>query len=933
MDTQTLTFGTFRLVPAQHALFDGNRLVRLGNRALDILITLVQRAGELVTKEELLSSVWADAAVEEGNLRVHVAALRKVLGDGQAGARYIGNVPGQGYRFMARVEYDRLPAASVAMPAPGAAQALPAPLVRMVGRDDTARAISEQLIQHRLVSIVAPGGMGKTTVATAVAEQFATSQEHGARFVDLATLAGAQVLPAALASVLSLPATHEARVAQIYEHLSDKRLLLVFDNCEHLVDAAATLVEGILKAAPGVRVLVTSREPLGAQGEWISRLPALKIPSSNDSLSAAAALEHSAVQLFVERAMASADSFELSDEDAPVVADICRRLDGNPLAIELAASRAAVFGVNDLASRLDAQFSLLMKGHRSALPRHRTLSATLDWSCETLSASEHIVLRRLAPFRASFSLESAVAIVTGGEIDDNCALDAVIGLTSKSLLMADASGDEVRYRLLEITREYAANKLSASGEAGALARRHAEHCRDLFDRAERQLQSQSPDKWFSRYWWRIDDVRAALTWAFGPDGDISVGVALTISSIPLWFRACLMDEYRAHLEMALARVRAEAPASPPRELRLSVALGHLLLHTIGPTEEVVALIERALTLSVGLDAHMRMHAVWAMWLLEIGRADYRAALRLAEQFGRLCASTSELPCSPLYDRMMALPLHFMGEHAAARVHAERVLRQPATELRLAYNTMSHVDQQVSMQILLARIFWMQGFPERALSIVQQCVARAFSLGHPTSICHALALGACPVALWSGEMALARDWIDTLVREATRHSLGYWRSWGRGLDWALDLVADPALGAEPRSMPADLTLGSFQLDMLATTHEVLASGETVKRAQRGDVGWCEPEVKRAQAMVILSSGAPGAAAEAEALLLDSLAVSRRQSALSWELRAALSLAGLWRTQGRMSDARELLSSLLDRFGEGFGTRDLLRARALLGELGE
>lgn len=929
MDSLALTFGTFRLVPGQHALFDGERPVRLGNRALDILITLVQRAGELVTKEELLSVVWADAAVEEGNLRVHVSALRKVLGDGQAGARYIGNVPGQGYRFTARVERDRAPASMpVSAPIFRPAQQLPAPLVRMVGRDDTAQAIVEQLTQRRLVSIVAPGGMGKTTIAKAVSEQFASSQEHGAYFVDLASLAGAHVLPAALGSVLALPASQEARTSQIYSYLSDKRLLLVFDNCEHLVDAAAALVEGILRAAPGVRVLVTSREPLGAQGEWVSRLPALRVPDARDGLSAAAASQYSAIQLFVERATASADAFELSDVDAPVVAEICRRLDGNPLAIELAASRAAVFGVRDLASRLDARFSLLMKGRRTALPRHRTLSATLDWSCETLSPVEHVVLRRLAPFRASFSLGSAVAVVEDSTLDVTGALDAVIGLTSKSLLVADASGEEVRYRLLEVTREYAANKLALSGEQAKVTRRHAEHYRDLLERAERQLHSQSPDAWFAQYWWRIDDVRAALAWAFGPEGDTAVGVALTVSSIPLWFRACLMDEYRAHLEMALGRVQTESPASPARELRLSVALGHLLLHTMGPTPEVVRLVERALTLSVGLDVHMRMHAVWAMWLLEIGRADYAAAWRLAEQFGRLCASTSELPCSPLYDRMMALPLHFMGEHAAARVHAERVLRQPPTELRLAYNTMSHVDQQVSMQILLARIFWMQGFPDRALGIVHECVARAFSLGHPTSICHALALGACPVALWSGKTELARSWIDTLINEATRHSLGYWRSWGRGLDWVLGMAEDGALGVPVRPAPQGLTFGAFQMDMLATAHEALASAETLARAELGVVGWCEPEVKRAHAMAVLHGAEPGAQAEAEALLGDSLALARRQGALSWELRAAISMAGLWRAQGRGVEARELLSTLLDRFGEGFETRDLLRAEALL-----
>ncbi len=926
---QSLTFGTFRLLPEQYALFDGQKAVRLGSRALEILMALVARKGELVTKEELFRLVWPDTAVEENNLRVHIAALRKVLGDGQAGARYIENVPGRGYRFVATLgSID-----TVAVTAPperphSGAGDLPAPIVRLIGRAEVVQGLSTQLLQRRLVTLVAPGGTGKTTVALAIADAVSSSYRDGVRFVDFASLVDWGLVPSVLASALALPVTPENQPEQINAFLARKQMLLVLDNCERVAEDLASLVEGVLRAAPGVHVLVTSRERLQAQGEWVIHLPALEYPRASPTLTAAIALDFPAVQLFVERA--SEGAFELSDSDAPLVADICRRLEGNPLAIELAAARVGFFGITGLAKRLDAQFSLLMKGRRTALPRHRTLLAMLDWSYETLSSSERLVLRRLSVFKGSFLLESAVLVASGEGAPEPEVLEGVIGLVSKSLLVADASGSSVRYRLLEITREYARGKLAASFEHADLLRRHAEHFRDLVARAEQQLPTQSPDDWLAVHRWQLDDVRAALDWAFAPGGDTAVGVALTVSSVPLWFRAALMHEYRAHVEKALERVKAEA-SDPTLEMRLSVALGPLLMHTTGPILQMTSIVERALELSQGLSAPLRMQAIGANWVAAIGRADYPTALRLARLFGEACAEAPSVASGLVFDRMMALPLHFSGEHRAAHAHAARVLAQPAVDLRLAYNTMSHVDQQVSMLTLLARAHWLQGFPDRALATIRACVERAHGLNHATSLCFALAIGACPIGLWCGDTSTARLWTDALIECANGHSLSWWTTWGHAYDRVLASRAGVSLGAPP--LAATRGLGAFakQTDVLATLGQELLDLETVARAERGVIGWCAAEVSRAHGATLLEQKLTDGEASAEAKFRLALELSAEQGALSWELRAATSLSHLWLGQARKREAHALLSAVMARFSEGFGTTDWLSAQALLKKL--
>jgi DNA-binding winged helix-turn-helix (wHTH) protein len=377
-----ISFGPFRLVPSQQLLLEDDKPVRLGSRALDILIALAERPSEVVSKEELIARVWPGTFVEEGNLRVHIAALRRALGDGQAGKRYVVNVPGRGYRFVAPVALSAEQRSQAPPPStPTRAHDLPASSTRMLGRADTVNSLISQLTQRRFITLVGPGGIGKTTVALAVADGSAGSYHGGVRFIDLAPLSDPLLVPSALAFVLGLGIRSDNPIPGLVAFLRDKEMLLVLDGCEHVIDAAASLAEQLFRGAPGVRILATSREPMRAEGERVLRLSPLGVPAASGGLTAAQAMTYPAIQLFVERATESLDTFELTEADAPVIVDICRRLDGIALAIELAAGRVDAFGVRGLAALLDDRFRILTRGRRTALPRHQTLSYPKRMMC------------------------------------------------------------------------------------------------------------------------------------------------------------------------------------------------------------------------------------------------------------------------------------------------------------------------------------------------------------------------------------------------------------------------------------------------------------------------------------------------------------------------------------------------------------------------
>ena len=529
--------------------------VPLGGRAFEIVAELVQSGGELVSKTDLAERVWPRTFVEEGAIRVHIAAIRKALGPDRD---MLSTAVGRGYRLLGtwQVRHDSTPAAQAAV-APMQARVEPVltnlPVARfdLIGRASAIPYLRDLLSAYRVVTLTGPGGIGKTTLALEVARSVFQDLQGGSLLVELASLSNPDLVPSALASVLGLKLDGEEVSAEsVARAIGAGEFLLVLDNCEHVVDAVANLTEAIVSRCPRTTVLATSREVLRVHGEHVFRVPPLSVPPEA-GVEPNGTLDHAAVELFIARAGALGSDFKRNEENFSAIASICRRLDGIPLAIEFAAAHAVMMGPPEIAALLDDRFKFLTTGRRTALPRHQTLRATLDWSYDLLPETEARVLRHLAVFAGDFLLDAAVAVAgAAASVTDHLA-----NLVAKSLVVADVRGQTPHYRLLDTTRVYALEKLRSGGEYREAARRHAEFYRDFFAQAEAESKSKPQDEWLAVYGRHIDNVRASLNWAFAPDGDPQIGVALTATAVPLWVQLSLLGECRERADDGVGESR------------------------------------------------------------------------------------------------------------------------------------------------------------------------------------------------------------------------------------------------------------------------------------------------------------------------------------------------------------------------------------------
>jgi predicted ATPase len=917
----------------------------LGSRAFDILLALVERPGAVVCRKELMDRAWPDSVVQEDNLRFQIASLRKALRDGQGGARYIKNIAGRGYCFVAPVSCSERPREAAAASPAAPLTNLPVRLTPAIGREAIIGEIADQLPRQRFVSIVGAGGMGKTTVALAVAERLAESYRHGVCFIDLTPLGDSRFVPSALGSALGLPTVTDNPTPGLVSFIMDREMLIVFDNCEHVVEAVALLAETLLKGAPAVNILATSREALRAEGEVTHRLAPMGVPPSSPVPTAATALTFASVQLFAQRATAHDASFVLSDDDAPIVADICRRLDGIPLAIELGAARIDALGVMGLAARINDCFGVLRKGRRTALPRHQTLGAMFDWSFDRLSTAEQMVLTALAVFKASFSSAWAVAIAAPCHDPGFDVTDALESLVSKSLVTSDVSGPEIRYRLLELTRLYAMQKLKEQGAAPEMLRRHAEHMLAVLKAAELDRAGAAACEWFDRHPHAVDEVRAALDCAFSADGDANLGCALTAAAAPIWIHHTLMEECCRQIERALAQIGPTVEEDPRRDLQLNVSLAAALLHTLGAGPALCEAWRRAAALAERLDdADYRLRCHWGLWLSHFMGGDYRGALSPAQRFNDIPEQRFPLADLLVSERLLGLTHHVLGDQETARRHITSMLDHYLAPADRSHRVRYQFDQRVAGLAILGQILWIQGSPDQAMRTVELAVDEATSAQHSPSLLYALFNGACPVALQCGDLARADQFIE-MLREVSDLNRS-WRPWSE-VNGGIRLIESgdphegtrllrqglfgmPIAGFQQRYVSHLGALAVGALEVGDRVCAVTAIETALQKSERDENRWCVAELLRIKGEVALRGGRESDA-EAETLFLESLDWSRRQGALSWELRAAMSLARLKLAQGRAAEASALLGRVYGEFREGFETADLIRARDLLGIL--
>ncbi|WP_280812770.1 winged helix-turn-helix domain-containing protein [Variovorax sp. TBS-050B] len=922
-------FGPFSLSPTRRVLLESGQPVRLGSRALEILLFLIENAGKFVSNTEIFKRVWPRNVVVEGNLRVHIASLRRAIGDGQEGRRYIINVPNRGYSFVAELFRS-----SAAVPAPPSAQTrgmqpapggfVPSPLSRVIGQEAAIQTLVQQIARRRLVTLVGTGGIGKTTVAMAVAtREDVAAQWSGVHFVDLASHSDPALVPAALASALGLGSLVGDALSSLVAFLHDKRLLLLLDNCEHLIGPVATLIEDILRRAPGVHVLATSREPLGAQGEWVQRLPPLTMPPAGAGLSARQLLAFSAVELLVERCAASVDQFSLQDSDAAAAEAICRRLDGLPLAIELAAARVGSLGLKAVAEALDDRFAMLNKGRRTAVPRHRSLRATLDWSFELLSDAERRLLLRLSVFAGPFTLDAALAVAVSPDLAQEEAVDAITELVAKSLLTVDAGGEELSFRLLETTRAYAAERLApVDVESARLRRLHAQHFLAALERSEEAWRTMLPADFMAAFGGHVDDVRAALNWCFQSGGDLSLGIALVVKAAALFFQMSFTDEHRQYVEAAMAELARSGHRIEPRlELELNVIAGHVIFNAHGLHPDRDRAFAKALELAEQIgDAHLMAVTRSTQWMGAYQASDPGLMLLHAQQYEILTAGTSDVALQLHRDRIFAPTLHLLGAQREAAACCERGLAEPALT-RVPFLAGVRIDRRVAMGAIHARVLWLLGLPEQAERAVRQAIDAAERAHEPVALASALASSACPLAIWCGRIELARERLDRLLRLTAERALTVWHGYGRAFEVYIRWREQGAQGLPP-PLPSSVERVPQLSQLLATFHPHYVTDRLVGIGEAGLAGWCRCELQRVAAERLRATDAVAA----ERLLVETHALALREGTLPWALRTAVSLAAAARARGEPQAAIEVLESTLALVSEGFDTQDAVAARA-------
>jgi len=924
-----LEFGRYKLVPGRRELLADGKPLQVGDRAFDVLLRLTEARGALVGKDDLLKAGWPGQIVEENVLHAQISALRKAFA---AERDLIRTVSGQGYQLTAEVRAG-LPAAF------GESSTLQQWISELIGRDEQLQQVLDLLTRKRLVSLCGPGGIGKTRLAGEAARMLLERSAGKVCIAKLAPLSDPRLVPATVANALGLalaggPVTPERIAAAI----GAQPVVLVLDNCEHLIDACAQLAEALLQHTNAARLLATSREPLGADGEHVYRVPGLDFPEVNAAPDVA--LRSASVRLFLARVRESDPQFASDAAACSTISSICRRLDGIPLAIELAASRAAVLGIDALSSLLDDRFRILAGGRRTAMPRHQTLRATLDWSHDLLPEPERVILRRLAVFSGPAPLGLASRVVADAKLTQSEVVAGIGNLVSKSLVLRDTATGA--YRLLETTRAYAREKLSAAGELDLVARRHAEQCRGLFDQAVLDWESLPTTQWLAAYQAYLDDLRAALDWAFAVKGEESGAIQLTVAAVPLWFHLSLIDECRARVEQALERMPAAGPVSEDRVMQLHAAHGWSLMYTTGPARETGVAWNTALQLAERLGStDYRLRALWGLWAGSINNGQFTEALELARKFHQAAETSSDRADALVGERMMAQSLHFLGEQHEALVSIEHMLSHYDAPQRRSHVVRFQFDQRVTARITLSRVLWLRGKTDQALRNVETGIQEALSLSHSLSLGNVLAQAACPVTLLAGKLDLAERYIAMFMEQAAANTLNVWRIYGRCFSGMLRIRRGDVAGGvlqlgeavdELRQAKFVQYLTAFllaQAEGLAEAQRVeqalLAIHEALARVEGTKERWCLAEALRIRGELALQIGSQ---TEAESYFRQALKWAHAQGALSWELRAATSLARLYQTQGRPAPARAVLEPVLATFTEGLDSPDVTSSTALL-----
>lgn len=878
-----LMLGRYAIDRERRCLVNGHDVISLGGRAFDVLVALLDAKGAIVTKDALIERVWEGRFVNENAIEAQIHALRRSLGSDR---NLIKTVAGRGY-CLVDVEAPRLPPPTNLRP----------DLSSSVARDDLQAEIRASLKQHRLVTLIGPGGIGKTRLSrhagSAVLDQF----PDGVWMVELAPVDSDRFICTAIAGVLDINLSDPGDLGSLVQALSGQTCLLLLDNCEHLLDAVAAIAFEVLSGCPGVRILATSREALQIDGERIIRIPALGLPREGAQIQDC--LSSSAVQLFVQRFVAGSGSLELQ-RDLPSLVEICRHVDGIPLAIEMAAAAARTLGVKQVLHELGTSLSILGVARRAAEPRQQTMEATIEWSYRLLAASEQRVFRSLGILSGAFAAE-AVAVVTA--MPRATLVNILSSLASKSLLTVVSTEQGALFHQLEPMRQYARARLDEAGEYRTVAARHAALMLDVFQRADAEIEKLPTGDWIAWYKPHLPGLRQALEWCLGEGKDVGTGAKLVVAAEPLWLHLSLVRELLDFIEATIMHVRDD-PDLPPDVMKLEVARGCALLYVAGSTTSTREALGHSLAHARRMgDGVAQIRSLWALAVASVNAGLNENAVGYADELTQIANLKGSRTDKLIACRARGAVHHVIGRQDLAQAELEEFLGNYKEPVCNSPTSRFHFDQQVAGLAFYARVLWLRNDIVRALNAARQALERAVELDHTYSICHALAQACIPLALDQGHHEAAALYVQELQEVSNAHRLSVWMFWSQAYRACLDMrTGSPKAGisgllsiltehsASQFSMYHCGLMGELALAQMGRgdhAASLTTINAAITRAVETKELWGLPELLRLKGLTLSRHG-PTMALGAAAAFDEARSLSARQGAFLWKERLRASV---------------------------------------------
>jgi predicted ATPase/DNA-binding winged helix-turn-helix (wHTH) protein len=916
-------FGPFRLVPSQQILLNGDRPVKLGGRALDILHLLVRRAGEEISKDDLIAFAWPKVHVDEHNLKVHISSLRRALGDTLQQATYLATIVGHGYQFVAQVHTERIE--NTGLPDDGEVEcSLPTASI-LIGRQRDVEGVARALDFSRLVTVVGPGGVGKTSLAIAVAHARREAFPEGVHFADLATTADPALVPHILAKSLGIRSDGADVTSIVADYLQERRVLLVLDNCEHVLAAAAMIAGRLVDAKTRGCLLATSREPLGVSSENIQLLEPLAYPRKAQVRTAQDALSYPSIELFAQRAIEGCD-YQLVDADVPVIAALCGALDGLPLAIEIVVAKLNEFAPRELLDSVRRGLQNIPNGQQNAHSRHHTLWATLDWSFRLLSANEANIFRLLSVFAGAFEWADVVYMARLLDYEPYQTTVALGSLVSKSLLTAEINGETVCYRLLESARQYAGEALLHEPIARQAQQHHARLVLAAFEQSVIEWAWIESSVWRKRYESRVGDLRKALDWCFSANGNPSLGIDLTIAALRFWNEQSSIFEQLSQVNRALDRCAA-IEGSYLRQAMLAESRGYTMTLARKPRSETDAAWNSALGFAKRSgDAGRLLSVMFGKAVFLIGSGRNVECTKLLDRFMTLAEKEGDRGSLHDGERLAALANMHLGDLVPVRKAVERLAEELARGVAPSRTARFQKERYVSTYSTLAFSTWLTGRRLRALAMTEEVVQNLGSVDQPRGQSTVLAMAALPLALWSGQIRLIKRYLAILAKNLERENIYLWEPahrfyrafvlYSEGEHHAVDimqsaitdLIADEILMRTPMYQGV---LAEALLDLGRITDADQALKAALDLRLRTHENWCLPELLRIKARVLVHLGERG---DAHQVIAEAKKRAELANARSFEVRILKDMVQMAEADQDHDAASALRRSLADMADE-------------------